>query len=78
MKVRGNDALEVLAFSDNRYESLTVEIQFDGEPIAQINQDGKVPELEFFAADKGDARPVKMSVQDFEEALKMGLAALIA
>ena len=46
MKLESNLDFEILGFSDSRYESLTVEIQYKGEPIAQINLDQGVDRLE--------------------------------
>lgn len=46
MKLESNLDFEILGFSDSRYENLTVEIQYKGEPIAQINQDKGVDRLE--------------------------------
>ena len=46
MKLESNLDFEILGFSDSRYECLTVEIQYKGEPIAQINQDQGVDRLE--------------------------------
>lgn len=46
MKLKSNLDFEILEFSDGRYENLTVEIQYKGEPIAQINQDQGVDRLE--------------------------------
>lgn len=51
MKLESNLDFEILGFSDSRYEKLTIEIQYKGEPIAQINQDQGVDclEVEIFA-----------------------------
>ncbi len=46
MKLESNLDFEILGFNDSRYESLTVEIQYKGEPIAQINLDQGVDRLE--------------------------------
>lgn len=46
MKIESNPDFEILGFSDNRYENLTIEIQYKGESIAQINQDQGVDKLE--------------------------------
>ncbi|MFJ3049051.1 hypothetical protein [Pseudomonas nitroreducens] len=71
MKVEGNPDFEVVGFSDKRYEKLTVEIQYKGEPVAQINQDkGKNNlELEVFA-DLNDAI-LKIPFLGFLEALNL-------
>ncbi|ATE77187.1 MULTISPECIES: hypothetical protein [Pseudomonas] len=51
MKLDSNPDFEILGFSDSRYEKLTIEIQYKGESVAQINQDQGVDrlELEVFA-----------------------------
>ncbi|MGA4816212.1 hypothetical protein ACPA9J_18660 [Pseudomonas aeruginosa] len=51
MKLERNPDFEILRSSDVRYEHLTTEVQYKGEPVAQINQDkGKENlELEIFA-----------------------------
>ena len=51
MKLESDLDFEVLGFSDSRYNKLTAEIQYKGEPIAQINQDKGVDclEVEVFA-----------------------------
>ncbi|ATN10976.1 hypothetical protein CRN80_15550 [Pseudomonas sp. FDAARGOS_380] len=46
MKLESNSDFEVLGFSDSRYKRLTAEIQYKGEPIAQVNQDKGVDALE--------------------------------
>ncbi|GFM84109.1 hypothetical protein PSCICN_48010 [Pseudomonas cichorii] len=46
MKLESNLDFEILGFSDSRYEKLTIEIQYKGEPIAQINQDQGMDRLE--------------------------------
>ncbi|NWL76731.1 hypothetical protein DM872_07700 [Pseudomonas taiwanensis] len=51
MKLDSNSDFEVLEYSDSRYEKLTIEIQYKGESVAQINQDQGMDrlELEVFA-----------------------------
>ncbi len=39
MKLERNPDFEILRSSDVRYEHLTTEVQYKGEPVAQINQD---------------------------------------
>ncbi|GID08551.1 MULTISPECIES: hypothetical protein [Pseudomonas] len=46
MKLDSNPDFEILGFSDSRYEKLTIEIQYKGESVAQINQDQGVDKLE--------------------------------
>lgn len=51
MRLESDNDFEVLDYSDSRYENLTVEIQYRGEPIAQINKEKGLQnlELEIFA-----------------------------
>jgi hypothetical protein len=37
MKLESNPDFEILGFSNNRYEKLTIEIQYKAHPVAQIN-----------------------------------------
>lgn len=63
-------------FSDSRYEHLTVELDYDGEPLAQINQDGEELELEIFALPKGKS-VVRMPLKDFQLLIKAATENLI-
>ncbi|MFK3774465.1 hypothetical protein [Pseudomonas sp. NPDC089406] len=71
LKVRVESDLnfEVLHYSDSRYEKLTAEVQYKGQPIAQINQDRGVGnlELEIFA-DVEDA-VLKVPLSGFLQAI---------
>lgn len=55
MRIESDLDFEVLHYSDSRYEKLTAEVQYKGEPIAQINQERGVDnlELEIFAELEG-------------------------
>ena len=46
MAVKFDSGFEILGFSDIRYEELTVEIQYKGEAILQINKDKGLNSLE--------------------------------
>lgn len=46
MSVKLDSGFEILRFSDLKYEEITVEIQYQGEQIAQINKDKGVDQLE--------------------------------
>ncbi|EAZ88202.1 hypothetical protein [Crocosphaera chwakensis] len=50
MVIKLDSDFEILRFSDSIYEKITVEIQYKGEQIAQINQDKGHHnfEIEFF------------------------------
>lgn len=74
MKLETNQNIEILKFSDSDYEKLTAEIQYKGEPIAQINQDnGKdLLELEIFTDFcESEKFEVKILLSDFMEALRI-------
>lgn len=74
MKLKTNQDIEILKFSDSNYEKLTAEIQYKGEPIAQINQDrGKsLLELEIFTDFcEPEKFEVKFPLSDFIEALRI-------
>ena len=77
MRLERNQDFEILRSSDVRYEYLTAEVQYKGEPIAQINQDkGKENlELEIFA-DLKDAI-LRVPLYDFLESLKLAKASLV-
>ncbi|MFK1238976.1 hypothetical protein ACIUV3_30555, partial [Pseudomonas aeruginosa] len=67
-----------LRSSDVRYEHLTTEVQYKGEPVAQINQDkGKENlELEIFA-DLKDA-VLRVPLDDFLESLRLARNSLLS
>ncbi len=46
MAMKFDSGFEILRFSDVRYEELTVEIQYKGEAILQINKDKGLSSLE--------------------------------
>ena len=77
MRLERNQDFEMLRSSDVRYEYLTAEVQYKGEPIAQINQDkGKENlELEIFA-DLKDAI-LRVPLYDFLESLQLAKASLV-
>ncbi|BBR55309.1 MULTISPECIES: hypothetical protein [Pseudomonas] len=63
MKLDSNPDFEIFGFSDSRYEKLTIEIQYKGESVAQINQDQGVDklELEVFADLKGSVLKIPLA-----------------
>jgi hypothetical protein len=77
MRLERNRDFEILRSSDVRYEHLTTEIKYKGEPIAQINQDkGKEDlELEIFA-DMKDAT-LRVPLDDFVESLRLARGSLL-
>lgn len=46
MAIELESGFEIIRFSDMRYEEMTVEIQYKGEQIAQINKDRGAQMLE--------------------------------
>ena len=67
MAIRFECGFEILRFSDTRYEEVTVEIQYRGEAILQINKDLGVDELEIelLAAFVQDSFYPKFKLSDF-------------
>jgi len=74
-----NKDIEVLRFSDKKYEKLTAEIQYLREPIAQINKDkGKdAMEIELFVDFNDPEFIVTFPLDDFMEALKLAKETLL-
>ena len=72
MALKLDSGFEILRYSDEKYEKLTVEIDYQGEIIAQINQDkGEIQlEIEIFTTDylSNEFIP-KFLLDDFIEAL---------
>ncbi|TBV01547.1 hypothetical protein DNK08_18890 [Stutzerimonas kirkiae] len=75
MKLESNPDFEIVRFSDSRYEKLTAEIRYKGEPIAQINQDKGTDELEIFADLKTAVLIVPLD--EFLESLELAKNALL-
>ena len=46
MSIKLNSGFKIVCFSDVTYEKITVEIQYKGEQIAQINKDKGIDKLE--------------------------------
>lgn len=69
MKLEINQDFEILGFSDSRYEKLTVEIKYKGEPIAQINQDQRVERLDVEVFAELNSAILKVPFRGFVEAL---------
>ncbi|MCP1625338.1 hypothetical protein [Pseudomonas nitroreducens] len=77
MRLERNPDFEILRSSDVRYEHLTTEVQYKGEPVAQINQDkGKENlELEIFADLKDSI--LRVPLDDFVASLKLARSSLL-
>lgn len=68
----------ITEFSDISYEKMTIEIQYEGEQIAQINMDKGLDNLEieiFTEFIKKDFKPV-FQVDDFLEAMREAASAI--
>ncbi|GGY45694.1 hypothetical protein GCM10011297_18040 [Bacterioplanes sanyensis] len=46
MSIKLQSGFEIVSYSDLRYEEMTVELQYNGEQIAQLNMDGGVENIE--------------------------------
>lgn len=71
MAIKLNSGFEIIRFSDLSYEEITVEIQYQGEQIAQINKDRGIDQLEieiFTEYIRPDFSP-KLKLSDFLVAL---------
>ncbi|MBG4273096.1 hypothetical protein [Pseudomonas aeruginosa] len=78
MKVEGNPDFEVVGFSDKRYEKLTIEIQYKGEPVAQINQDKGVDNLELEIFADLNSTILKVPFIGFLEALNLAKDSMLS
>jgi hypothetical protein len=71
----------IAAFSDDRYDEMTVEIQYDGEQIAQLNMDRGAEAVEVqllgppFVSGEFEQR---FMLDEFVEALSLGKARLLS
>ena len=77
MKLKSNLDFEILEFSDSRYENLTVEIQYKGEPIAQINQDQGVDRLEVEIFADLNSAILKIPFSGFLEAMILAISFIV-
>lgn len=79
MKLPNNPAIEILRSSDVRYEKLTAEICYKGEPVIQINKDkGKERmEVELLTDFGKTGFIIKMPVEDLMEAIRMAKKTLM-
>ena len=67
MAIKFECGFEILRFSDTRYEKITVEIQYRGEAILQINKDLGMDklEIELLSALAQDSFYPKFKLSDF-------------
>ena len=67
MAIEFECGFEILRFSDTRYEEITVEIQYRGEAILQINKDLGIDklEIELLSAFVQDSFYPKFKLSDF-------------
>ena len=72
MTVKLNSGFHLIYFSDSSYEKITVEIQYKGEQIAQINQDKGINQLqiEILVNHREQNFTPKFMLDDFLFALK--------
>lgn len=72
MVIKLSSGFEILRFSDLSYEGMTVELQYKGEQIAQINMDMGVEnmELELFTEFVDKQFVPKFPLKDFLIALE--------
>jgi len=69
MKLDSNPDFEIFGFSDSRYEKLTIEIQYKGESVAQINQDQGVDKLELEVFADFNSSVLKIPLAGFLESI---------
>lgn len=69
MKRNSSPDFEILEFSDSRYQALTVEIQYKGEPVAQINKDSGLANLELEIFGDIASATLKIPLQGFLDSL---------
>jgi|TARA_R100000935_G_C2757612_1_gene132286 hypothetical protein len=69
MKLDSNPDFEIFGFSDSRYEKLTIEIQYKGESVAQINQDQGVDKLELEVFADLNSSVLKIPLAGFLESI---------
>ncbi|KAB2931640.1 MAG: hypothetical protein F9K24_12970 [Leptonema illini] len=72
MAIKLQSGFEILRFSDLKYDRMTVEIQFNGEQIAQINIDKGLgyEDIELFTEFLNKGFTPIFSLSDFLEALE--------
>ncbi|NOU31858.1 MAG: hypothetical protein HOO96_28475 [Polyangiaceae bacterium] len=59
---------EILRFSDVEYEGMTVEVSWDGEPVAQLTMDQGAAAIEIRLLSSTD---VRFALSDFLEAVEI-------
>ena len=72
MSIKLDSGFEIVRFSDLSYEEITVEIQYQGEQIAQINKDKGIDQLEIEIL-TDYIKPgfcAKFKLRDFQQALQ--------
>jgi len=76
MSVKLESGFELIEYSDLRYEIMTIEVQYKGEQIAQLNIDKGCAEVELFTEFTNDRfRPIYPMVE-FLDALNRAEALL--
>lgn len=69
MKLEIDKDFELLGYSDCRYKKLTIEVQYKGEPVAQINQDMGMDRLELEIFIEPGSSSLKVLLSGFVDAL---------
>ena len=72
MSIKLDSGFEIVRFSDLSYEEITVEIQYQGEQIAQINKDKGIDqlEIEILTDYTKSGFSAKFKLRDFQQALQ--------
>jgi hypothetical protein len=74
MAINLDSGFEILYFSDLKYNEMTVEIQYKGQQVAQINKDKGVDKMEIDIYSESE---FKFQISDFLEAINIASTALI-
>ena len=81
MAIKLDSGFEILYFSDLSYEGMTVEIQYQGQQVVQINKDKGVDNMEIDIYSQyvhpDFISELKFPLNDFLEALDVARKALI-
>ncbi|MEM9927437.1 MAG: hypothetical protein AAF915_27485 [Cyanobacteria bacterium P01_D01_bin.50] len=80
MPINLDSGFEILYFSDLNYEAMTVEIQYKGQQVAQINKDKGVEQMEIDIYSQyvhtDFVSELKFPLRDFVEALDKASAVI--
>ncbi len=80
MAINLDSGFNILYFSDLKYNEMTIEIQYKGQQIAQINKDRGVDQMKIDIYSQyvtpDFLSELKFPIKDFLEAINVGMAAL--